>query len=85
VPMPAVLGIQSAEKPPRYVPVAKVRAAMKSAKIETAAIEAPEPARALELERMYKPEPTGRARMLEGSPEDVAAKITEVLAEHGVA
>jgi len=24
MPLPAVLGIQSAEKPPRYVPVAKV-------------------------------------------------------------
>ncbi len=85
VPMPAVLGIQSAEKPPRYVPVAKVRAAMKAAKIETAAIAPSGPARALELERMYKPEPTGRAKMLEGAPEEVAARITEVLAEHGVA
>jgi electron transfer flavoprotein alpha/beta subunit len=27
VKLPAVLGIQAAEKPPRYVPVAKVRAA----------------------------------------------------------
>jgi electron transfer flavoprotein beta subunit len=35
VELPAVLGIQSAEKPPRYVPFAKVRAVMKSAKIET--------------------------------------------------
>jgi electron transfer flavoprotein beta subunit len=34
VAIPAVLGIQAAEKPPRYVPVAKVRAAMKSQKIE---------------------------------------------------
>ena len=32
--MPAVLGIQSAEKPPRYVPIAKVRAVKKAAQIE---------------------------------------------------
>ena len=31
VALPAVLGIQAAEKPPRYVPVAKVRAAIKTA------------------------------------------------------
>ena len=41
LPLPAVLGIQSAEKPPRYVPIAKVRAAMKSAKIETVDVTPP--------------------------------------------
>ena len=34
VDLPAVLGIQASERPPRYVPVAKVRMAMKSQKIE---------------------------------------------------
>ncbi len=43
VTLPAVLGIQSAEKPPRYVPVAKVRAVMKSAKIETVDLHAARP------------------------------------------
>jgi electron transfer flavoprotein beta subunit len=85
VPLPAVLGIQSADKPPRYVPVAKVRAAMKSAKIETAAVAPPEPAAVLDLQRMYKPEATGRAEMLEGSPEEVATRIAALLAERGVA
>jgi electron transfer flavoprotein beta subunit len=84
VDLPAVLGIQSAEKPPRYVPVAKVRAVMKSAKIETANIAPPEPARALAVERMYKPEVTGRAQMLEGTPEDIAERIAGLLAERGI-
>ena len=84
VALPAVLGIQSAEKPPRYVPVAKVRAVMKSAKIETADIAPPDPARALAVERMYKPEVAGRAQMLEGTPEDVAARIAGLLAERGI-
>jgi electron transfer flavoprotein beta subunit len=84
VPLPAVLGIQSADKPPRYVPVAKVRAAMKSAKIETAAVAPPEPAAVLDLQRMYKPETTGRAEMLEGPPEEVANRIAALLAERGV-
>lgn len=38
---PAVLGIQSAERPPRYVPIAKVRAAMKSGRLETVEMTAP--------------------------------------------
>ena len=85
VALPAVLGIQSADKPPRYVPVAKVRAAMKSAKIATAAVAPLEPATALDLQRMYKPEATGRAEMLEGTPEEVATRIATLLAERGVA
>ena len=79
VTLPAVLGIQSAEKPPRYVPVAKVRA-----KIETADIAPPESAKALVMERMYKPEVAGRAQMLDGSPEDITARITSLLAERGI-
>jgi electron transfer flavoprotein beta subunit len=84
VPLPAVLGIQSAEKPPRYVPVAKVRAAMKSAKIESVGSAPPEPARVLAVERMYKPESTGRAEMLEGTPEAIADRIAALLAERGI-
>jgi electron transfer flavoprotein beta subunit len=84
VALPAVLGIQSAEKPPRYVPVAKVRAVMKSAKIETVDLTPPDRLTQLELERMYKPEAAGRARMFEGAPEEIADKLVEVLAKNSV-
>jgi electron transfer flavoprotein beta subunit len=84
VTLPAVLGIQSAEKPPRYVPVAKVRAVMKSGKIEEADIAPPERPARLDIERMYKPEAAGRAEMLEGAPDAVADKLVEVLAKAGV-
>lgn len=84
VSLPAVLGIQSAEKPPRYVPVAKVRAVMKSAKIETVEVDMPKLQRALELDRLYKPEVTGRAQMLEGSAEEIAERLAEILAERGL-
>jgi electron transfer flavoprotein beta subunit len=84
VPLPAVLGIQSAEKPPRYVPVAKVRAVMKSAKIEEADLPPPEKPIQLDIERMYKPEAAGHAEMIEGAPEEVADKLVEVLAKAGV-
>ncbi|MDD3180375.1 MAG: hypothetical protein PHQ04_08490 [Opitutaceae bacterium] len=84
VALPAVLGIQSAEKPPRYVPVAKVRAVMKSAKIETVDHTPPDRLIRLELDRMYKPEAAGRAQMLEGAPEGIADKLVEVLANNSV-
>ena len=84
VPLPAVLGVQSAEKPPRYVPVAKVRAAMKSAQIETV----PAPARGdrelVCVSAMRIPEEAGAAEMLEGSPEEVSGKLCGVLAERGL-
>ncbi len=84
LPVPAVLGIQSAEKPPRYVPIAKVRAAMKTAKIETVDVPAPGAPTRFALERMYKPQVAGRAEMLEGTPEEVAGKLVELLAGQGL-
>jgi electron transfer flavoprotein beta subunit len=84
LPLPAVLGVQSAEKPPRYVPIAKVRAVMKSAKIETVDVVPPESLALYPVDRMYKPEVGGRAQMLEGSPEEVADKIVAVLAKQSL-
>ncbi|MFQ5892198.1 MAG: electron transfer flavoprotein subunit beta, partial [Candidatus Methanofastidiosia archaeon] len=81
-PLPAILGIQAAEKPPRYVPVAKIRGAMRSAKIESLSLDV-EPVFNLEVKKMYKPI-VKRAEIIEGSPEEVAAKIYEILAKCGV-
>jgi electron transfer flavoprotein beta subunit len=82
-PLPAVLGIQSAEKPPRYVPIAKVRAAMKSSTLETVDVTPSEPARA-PIEKLYKPEAAGRAEMIEGSPEEVADRLVDLLANQSL-
>jgi electron transfer flavoprotein beta subunit len=82
--LPAVIGVQAAEKPPRYVPVAKVRAAMKSGGIdEVAAAAAPDQA-PLEVVQLTKPEAAGHAEMLQGSPEELAGKIGELLRERGL-
>jgi electron transfer flavoprotein beta subunit len=85
VELPAVLGIQAAEKAPRYVPVAKVRAAMKTQKIDPAPLPAtddgwPE----LKVVEMKRNEPAGHAEMLEGEPEAVAGKLCEILAQRGL-
>lgn len=82
--LPAVIGVQASEKPPRYVPVAKVRAAMKSSEIaEVAAAGEPE-AVPFEVLHMSKPEAAGHAEMLEGSAEELAAKVGELLGERGL-
>lgn len=82
--LPAVLGIQSAEKPPRYVPVAKVRAAMKSQQIDSITVPVAAGMPTLEIQSMIKPSAAGHAEMLEGLPEAVAGKLCDVLAAHGL-
>jgi electron transfer flavoprotein beta subunit len=84
VQLPAVLGIQAAEKPPRYVPVAKVRAAAKSRKIECLPAPATLEPPLVEVLQMMKPVVTGHAEMLAGPDEEIASKICEILAERGL-
>ena len=84
LPLPAVLGIQSAERPPRYVPIAKVRAVMKSAKIQTVEPAGGELSPQVRVEKLYKPEAGHGARMLEGSPEEVAGQLVEILAKQSL-
>jgi electron transfer flavoprotein beta subunit len=84
--LPAVLGIQAAEKPPRYIPVAKLRAAMKTQRIETAAIpEATESALPhVETLEMKKLEPAGQAAMLASEPDRAASELCAVLSSRGL-
>ena len=83
--LPAVLGVQAAPKPPRYVPVAKVRAAMKARTLECVEAPAGDEASLLEIVAMAKPQAAGQAEMLEGSPEEVASKVAEILSSRGLA
>ena len=84
VDLPAVLGIQAAEQPPRYVPVAKVRAAMKAQKLVVAAAASPPMRDLLRVVVMRKPEPVTHAQMLEGSIEQVSAQLCGVFSERGL-
>ncbi len=77
--MPIVLGIQAARETPRYVPVAKVRRAMRSTDLEEISVgDAGVPA-GFSVSRMFKPESGGGAEMLSGSAEDVAGKLAEII------
>jgi electron transfer flavoprotein beta subunit len=82
--LPAVIGVQAAPQPPRYVPVSKLRQAMASGPLETVGAA---PAAALTgttVTGLAKPG-TGRgAEMLAGSAAEVAERISTVLAERGL-
>ncbi len=84
VALPAFLGIQGCEKPPRYVPIAKVRAAMTAGGIEAVGAVTGPAVTPLEVTAMAKPEATGHAEMLQGSVRDVAERVADILAARGL-
>lgn len=84
VDLPAVIGVQAAEKPPRYAPVSKVRALMKTAKLEDVACPAVEPDAGVDVRRLFKPEAGGRAEMIDGNAEAVADKLVALLSGKGL-
>ncbi len=83
VDLPAVLGVQAARAIPRYAPVSRVRQAMKSAHIEE--IEATTPVGAgISVRRMFKPESTEHAEMIEGDADEIVNRVMEILRERGL-
>ncbi len=84
VKLPAVLGILGADQPPRYVPVSRIRAAMKSTQFDEAAAAPPGREPPVSVCRLYPPASGSHAQMLPGSEAEVAARIVEILAEKGV-
>lgn len=78
--LPAVLGIQAARKPPRYVTVAKVRQVQKAAAIQEVEGESPA-VPMLTVRRLYKPEASGHAEMWGDDVDEVAEKIVALLQE----
>jgi len=82
--LPAVVGIQSAVKPPRYVPIAKIRQASKSAEIGEETAEPQSLTPGYTVRRVFKPEGGGRAEIIDGAPEDIAARLVSIFSEHGL-
>jgi electron transfer flavoprotein beta subunit len=81
---PIALGIQAAKETPRYVPVAKVRRAMRSSSIEEVSAGDLGVDAGSSVSKMYKPESGGGAEMIDGSAEDQASKIMEILTQKGI-
>ncbi len=82
---PAVLGIQAAEKPPRYVVTSKVMEAMKTARIEELAVDLADKGAGALVTAMAAPEAGRRAEMIEGTVEQVAERLAGLLRERGIA
>jgi electron transfer flavoprotein beta subunit len=80
---PAVLGIQAAEQPPRYVAVSKVRQAMKMASIDEISIDDLDLSCAPEIDQLFQPEVGERAKMIEGSIDEVADQLVLIFKEIG--
>ena len=84
VKLPAVLGIQAAEEPPRYVAVSKVRQAMKTSEVEEVEAGDFDLKGGPTINRMYQPEVGEGATMLEGSLDEIADQLIGILKELGV-
>jgi electron transfer flavoprotein beta subunit len=82
--LPAVVGVQSASSPPRYVAMARLRQAMTEATTETLDVSVQAPGAAPKIISLARPAPQSQAAMLEGDADEVAAKILDVLRERGV-
>jgi electron transfer flavoprotein beta subunit len=83
LPLPAVVGVQSASSPPRYVSMSRLRQAMSEARAETMQVSVEAPAGAPALVSLARPEPQSHATMLDGDAEELAEKILAVLRERG--
>ena len=82
VTLPAVIGIQAASKPPRYVSGSKLRDVL-SATIPDLTVEADAPIQLSEIESLGFPESAGHAEMIEGDADEVAARLVSMLRERG--
>jgi electron transfer flavoprotein beta subunit len=82
--LPAVVGVQSASSPPRYVAMARLRQAMTEANPETLNVTVEPPTAASKLVSLARPAPQTQATMLEGDADEAAAQIVAVLRERGV-
>jgi electron transfer flavoprotein beta subunit len=82
--LPAVLGIQVAEQPPRYVAVSKVRQAMKTASIEEQTASNLDASGSPVIGRMFQPEASSHATMLTGSADEVADTLVGIFKELGI-
>ncbi len=82
--LPAVLGILGADQPPRYVPVSRIRAAMKGTQFEEPSVSSDAYVSPVAVRRLYSPESGAHAEMLTGSETEVAQRMAEILAEKGL-
>lgn len=84
VALPAVIAIQQSRQAPRYAPISRVRQAQQAGGLEEVAVDAADADSGLTVRRLYAPESAGHAEMLDGTAEEVADRIIELLAARGL-
>lgn len=80
----AVVGIQAARQAPRYVSISRVRQAMGEGGLEELPAPAAEASTGTTVRRLYAPESTSHAEMLEGDTDAVVGRIIEIVRERGL-
>lgn len=81
--LPAVVGVQSASQPPRYVSMSRLRQAMTEAQPQTLDVAAPPATAAPRVVALARPEPAAHATMLDGDAGRIAEQILAILHERG--
>ncbi len=85
--LPALIGIQAAEKPPRYVPISKIRQAQKTGTIKEIKIsldDFPSDNDNVHIRKMYAPETGIGAEMLNGNNDAIINRLVKILSESGI-
>ncbi len=89
LPLPALLTIQLGINEPRYASVAQILKATRQPIEEVALADLGMPEGELgtgvTVRRLFVPEQTKKAEMIEGTPEEVASRLLDVLREKGFA
>ncbi|MCL4505597.1 MAG: electron transfer flavoprotein subunit beta/FixA family protein [Chloroflexi bacterium] len=82
--LPAVLGIQAAGKPPRYVPISKIRQMSKTARIKDQPAGDLDAGNGAAVKHMFKPEMGTHATMIEGEADEVADRLIAIFKEQDI-
>ncbi len=83
VSLPALLGIQAAEQPPRYVAISKVRQMMKTMSIDELDLTTLDTTGGPIVNRMFQPEAAERATMLSENADEAASQLVTIFKELG--
>jgi electron transfer flavoprotein beta subunit len=79
--LPAVLGIQAAEQPPRYIAFSRIRQAMKTVQLEERQIPDPYIEEPIAIARLFQPEIGERAEIISGDVDEIAARLVDIFTD----
>src|SRR4030042_1734473 len=79
--LPALLGLQAAEQPPRYVAISKVRQMMKTMSIDELDLSPLDTSGGPIVHRLFQPEAVERATMLSENADEAASQLVTIFKE----